>query len=105
VLSDLDLGTLIVDMDTAALNLTGTVVDCSNNPVANGFVNVSLEGLNYSTAVSNGAFSLSIVRCSGSTETAVLTAADYGTQQVGKGVSLTVKSGSQDAGQLSACGN
>src|SRR6185369_3575739 len=45
VLSDLDLGSLVVNMDTAALTLTGTVVDCNNKPVVSGFVNISLEGV------------------------------------------------------------
>jgi hypothetical protein len=105
VLADQDLGTLTVNIETTALTFTGTVVDCSNKPVANGWVNVLLDGLNYRASVTNGAFALPIIRCSGSTSQAQITAGDYGAQQAGKATSVSVKTGSMDLGQLSACGN
>ena len=104
VLANQDLGTLTVDPDNAVLTLTGTVKDCSNNAVATGYVNVLLEGLSYRAPITDGAFSLEIARCSGSTADAQVTAMDLGAQQTGKTVTVSVKSGPQDLGILSACG-
>ena len=103
-LGDQDLGTITVTLNATTLTLTGTVVDCSNSPVASGFVNAYIEGLNYRAAVTAGAFTLSFVRCSNSTVPVELTAGDYGTSQQGATSQVSVSSGSQDVGQLSACG-
>jgi len=104
-LADQDLGTLTVNVENTKLVFTGTVVDCSNKPVASGFVNVLLDGLNFRAPVTNGTFTLPIKRCSGSTSVAHITAGDYAVQQAGKASTVSVKSDNVDLGQLSACGN
>ena len=104
ILADLNLGNVTVDLGTAALILTGTVTDCSNSPVATGYVSVLVDGLSYRAAVSNGVFAMSIARCSAAKTSATLTAGDLGTLQTGQPVELDVTKDSIDVGTLSACG-
>ncbi|HEX9513395.1 MAG TPA: carboxypeptidase-like regulatory domain-containing protein [Puia sp.] len=104
VLTDEDLGNPTVDVSNGTVVLNGTVVDCSNNPVVNGYVNAYIDGLNYRSGVTNGAFTLNISRCSVAPAQAQLTAGDYGTSQQGNASTISVTTGSQNAGQLSACG-
>jgi len=102
-LSDQDLGTIVVTIDHAELTLTGTVVDCYNNPVTNGYVNAYLDGLNYRAMLVNGAFTLPVSRCFSTSVPVALTAVDLvGAQQNSK--TITASTGDVDAGQLSACG-
>jgi hypothetical protein len=103
-LADLDLGTITVSEPPVALALSGTVVDCSNNPVASGWVNVLLEGLNYRIAVTKGSFTMNISRCSAVEANLQVTAGDYGTSQQGSASRFSVTTGTQNLGQLSACG-
>jgi len=102
--SDQDLGTIIVSLDETDLALTGTVVDCNNSPVANGFVNAYLDGLNYRSAVTNGSFNMLVHRCYVSSTQVQLTAGDYSSSQQGSTTQMTVKTGKTDVGQLSTCG-
>jgi hypothetical protein len=103
-LTDQDLGNPTVDVESASLTLQGTVVDCSNSPVTNGYVNAYIEGLNYRAAVSNGSFTLTINRCSVAPVDAQLTGGDYGSAQQGTASTVSVTTGSKNVGQLSACG-
>jgi len=104
LVSNLDMGTITVQLDDVMLNLSGTVVDCSNNPVTNGYVTAYLDNLTYRTAVNNGKFSISIHRCYSAAAQLQLTAVDKGGQQQGTTVSQSVTKGDLDVGQLSACG-
>ncbi|MDR3712875.1 MAG: hypothetical protein P4L51_08670 [Puia sp.] len=104
VLADLDLGTITVSQSSTALTLTGTVVDCSSNPVASGTVSALLEGLTYRAAVMNGSFTLSISRCSTEQASLQVIAVDNTTSQAGTATTVSVTTGSQDLGQLIACG-
>ena len=98
-----DLGTIVVTVTHAELTLTGTVVDCYDNPVSNGFVNAYLDGLNYRAMLVDGAFTLPVNRCFNTSVPVVLTAVDLsGSQQNSK--TITAGTGDVDAGQVSACG-
>jgi len=103
-LADMDLGTLTVTLNSGTVTVTGKVVDCSNTPVTTGFVNIQVDGLNYRTAVANGNFSQSIIRCNATQAEMKLTAGDYSSQQIGTASSVSVTSGQVNAGQLVACG-
>jgi hypothetical protein len=104
-LADVDLGTITVTIPQTGLTVTGTVVDCFNNPVANGYVNVYIDGLNYRAGVTNGKFTLSLTRCYNGNATAQITAGDLGTAQQGGTVTQNdVQPGTLDVGTLSACG-
>lgn len=104
-LADQDLGTVTVTVDASDLTLTGTVVDCSNNPVDSGYVSVLVDGLTRRAAVAKGAWTLSVSRCYSSSTPVVLTAVDLLNQQAGAASTISAASGAVDAGQLSACGN
>jgi hypothetical protein len=98
----------VVTVNTPAqiqVTISGTVVNCTGNPVTNGVVNVLLNGKNNRTTINNGNFSMVINRCEATAATAQLQALDLGTSQQGPAVNLNVTSGSANAGQLNGCGS
>ncbi|MDO6429872.1 carboxypeptidase-like regulatory domain-containing protein [Flavitalea sp. BT771] len=103
-LADQDLGTLTVNSEIASLTLSGTVVNCNGGIVDSGYVNVVVEGLNYRSAVSKGAFTVNVTRCATATTSVSLLAGDYKTLEQGSSISLSADTGKNDAGQLTACG-
>jgi hypothetical protein len=99
-----DLGTFTVTANPDQMvTVHGTVVDCGNSPVANGFVSITLDGLNYGAAVTNGNFSASILKCSGNSTNLQMQAGDYTTQMLSDTIILAVTGGDLNAGQLTAC--
>jgi len=102
-LTDQDLGTVTVNMVNAKLTITGTVVDCSNNPVDSGFVNALVDGLNYRAVVTNGAFSLPVSRCYESNASVQLVAEDLATSQASTVTTISADTGTVSAGTLTAC--
>lgn len=102
--ADVNLGTVTVNIVTADLTLTGTVIDCSNNPVDSGFVTARIDGLNYAAVVKNGSFTLPVVRCFNSNTSVTLIPGNYQTAQTGSPVTITADTGLVNVGQLSACG-
>ena len=105
VLAPIDLGTVTITDPETDLTLTGKVVDCFNNPVDSGYVNVAVDGLNYRAAVANGSFTLAIHRCYNSNVPVNIAAADLSTSQQGGTSTIgNVIQGKVDAGTLSACG-
>jgi hypothetical protein len=104
-LAPIDLGTVTVTDPETDLTLSGKVVDCFNNPVDSGYVNVFVDGLNYRAAVAKGSFTLPIHRCYNSNVPVSIAAADLGTaQQGGTSTISNVIQGKLDVGTLSACG-
>jgi len=101
--ADVNLGTVTVNIQNAELTLTGTVVNCSNNPVDSGYVNVLLDGLNYRAAVANGAFTLPINRCYLSTDPVQLLAVDLSDNQQSTVTTINADTGTVSVGQLTAC--
>ena len=104
-LTDQDLGTVTITVSSSDLTLSGNVVDCSNNPVDSGYVNVLVDGLNYRAAVTKGAFKLPVHRCYSTTIPIALTAYDFQAQQGGAASMVNGSTGDLNAGQLSACGS
>lgn len=101
--ADVSLGTVTVNLTHAELTLTGTAVDCNNNPVDSGFVSALVDGLNYRGSLSNGTFTLPISRCYLSTVSVQVLAVDDSTGQQSNVVTLTADTGTINVGQLSAC--
>jgi hypothetical protein len=100
-----DLGTITVNMTaTAAVTISGTVVNCNIAPVANGFVDISIDSMHHRAVVTNGSFSTTITRCSSGPTTAVITAYDLVANQNGPATNVAVNSATVNAGQLNACG-
>jgi len=99
--SPISLGTIAINppvFNTAIV--TGTVLDCTGNPVSNGFV--TINGLIISTNAS-GTFNATLTLCS-LPPTVTVAAYDMSTgESVGK--SVTISSGVNNLGTLSACGD
>ena len=99
-----DLGTIsIISNPDQMVTVHGTVVDCGNSPVANGFVSITLDGLNYGAAVTNGNFSATILKCSGNSSNLLIQAGDYASQMLGDRIAVTVTGSDLNTGQLTAC--
>jgi len=102
-LADENLGTVTVIVAHAELTLTGTVVDCNNNPVDSGFVNAIVDGLNYRAAVRQGTFTLPVSRCLISSGSVPMLAMDLNSGQQSTVTNVTADTGTVNAGQLTAC--
>ena len=83
--------------------ISGLVVDCSNQPVAKGSVELIVSQRVYRAKVTNGAYSFSINVCSASQQ-GNLTAIDSSNSQQSSSSTLTITTGSNNAGTLTACG-
>ena len=101
-----DLGVIQVTIPTPnQVTITGTVTDCSNNPVTNGAVLIYTGGaFAYTVPVTNGAFSHTILRCNGGTLNFSVLGVDYTTLQQGVPYSGTATTGTANVGAIQACG-
>jgi len=102
-LSDQNLGTVTVNIVNAELTVTGNVVNCTNNPVDSGYVEVEVDGLYFEALLKNGAFSLPITRCVAGNAPVQLFAHDFSTTMTSTVTTITADSGTVNAGTLSAC--
>jgi hypothetical protein len=104
--SDASLGTITVTLPPVnSLTITGTLVNCSNANVTNGSVVIyTSNGHSYTTAVTNGAFSLTIIRCDNTTLNFSVLGIDNAALQQGNPVSGSGTSGTVNVGTIQACG-
>ena len=104
--SNTSLGNVTVNIPAVnQVLLTGNVVNCSNQPVTNGYVFIYYSGGNYTTAnITNGSFSANIINCSANTLNFSVSPVDHSAQQQGNPVSSSGISGIVNMGTLSACG-
>ena len=88
-------------------NVSGSIVDCNNNPVTSGSVIVQKDNINYQYAInSNGTFNFSIPVCNATDpEPVTIIAEDNSTLQTGDPVSISLNNGSNSVGTLKACTN
>ncbi len=102
--SPLSLGTIIVSPPSANVtNVSGTVVDCSGNPVSNGYVSITTATSNTILATNaSGGFSAAITLCS-LPATATITAYDMVAGESGSSTT-TLSTGLTILGPLTACG-
>lgn len=90
---------------TNNLAITGTVKNCAGNNVTNGAVSIYVTGGNYySVPVTNGTFTLNLLRCGGNTVNFSITAVDYSTLQQSVPVGGSGTSGTVNVGSIQACG-
>jgi hypothetical protein len=100
-----DLGTISVTSNPDQMvTVHGTVVDCGNSPVANGYVSITLDGMNYGAAVVNGNYSATILKCSGNGSNLQIYGGDYTTQVLTDTIVMAVTGGDVSVGTLTACG-
>jgi hypothetical protein len=102
--TNVSLGTITITNNTYTANVTGTVTDCSNNPVTNGSVMVNVNQRYYRFPVSNtGSFDFNMLMCS-SSATATIVAEDYASSQQSSSLNTTLNAGTNTLGNLQACG-
>jgi hypothetical protein len=100
-----DMGVITITTPVAAtVTLTGTATKCNLEPVNNGFVDVYLEGLSYRGTITNGAYSISINRCSNTAATAEVFAVDLDASQYGNKFNVAVNAGAVTVPTIAACG-
>lgn len=104
--TDLSLGNITIGGTNLSYSVvTGSVTDCSNNPVTNGYVMMNADGLYYRYDLnSSGGFSFDALICSGTAITANLIAIDFTNNQQSPQQTITLIPGNVNAGTLQACG-
>lgn len=100
--SDIDLGTLTGNMGQGMVTLTGSVTNCSGQPVTNGYVQTYDNGFYNRIAVNNGSFSFTGLACTNTVTSYV--AVDNVTHQQNNPQTVTLVPGINNLGALSACG-
>jgi Carboxypeptidase regulatory-like domain len=100
-----NLGTITVTLSPVnTLQITGSAVNCANQPVTNGNVLVYFEGQLYNRPINNGNFSLTITRCSNSSSVVEVVAVDNAGMQQSNTWNGNATTGTVNTGTLSACG-
>lgn len=103
--SNLSLGVITIPSTTlGTATVTGTVTDCTNNPVTNGYLLVQENGFFSRYDLSNtGAFNFSRLLCNNSA-TVTIFAEDLGASQQSTPITQTLVPGANAIGNLQACG-
>lgn len=104
--ADASLGTISVTIPPAnSLIITGTVTNCANANVTNGVAIIYTGGTySYSVPVTNGTFSISVLRCSAGPLSFSVLGIDYATLQQGPAVNGSGTTGTVNVGPVQACG-
>jgi hypothetical protein len=100
--SDVDLGTLTGNMGQSVVTITGTVTNCSNQPVTDGYVQTYDHGFYNRINIVNGNFSFTGLACTNTTVNYVVV--DYATHQQNAPQSITLVPGVNNLGAITACG-
>ena len=102
-----NLGVITISSTTSGLvTLKGKLLNCSNNPVSNGYAIIYYNNHTYYSATdASGNFSRTFTQCGSVTGGAQVLGVDGTAQQQGSMVNLTVTTPVTDAGNVAACGN
>lgn len=98
--ADVDLGDIQGNLGQGAVTLQGTVVNCANNPVTDGYIQFYDGGFNHRIPIYNGSFSFSGTACVNTTTSYVVV--DRATFRQSEPQTITL-SGQHNLGTLSAC--
>ncbi|MFT5384586.1 MAG: hypothetical protein ACI8VT_003662 [Saprospiraceae bacterium] len=99
---DTDLGIITVG-SSELLDITGTIVDCNNDPVTNGWLELTLSGTTYTYYVDDGNISMTVFNCDNATSLTVV-AVNIDDLEASSELSFTVVD-PLDLGEIQACGN
>lgn len=103
--SNTNLGTITVTIPSQnSLTITGSAVNCANQPVTNGNALIYFDGVYYNKPVSNGSFSMTVTRCSNSSAAIEVVVIDNVGNQQSATWTGTASNGTVSTGTLSACG-
>lgn len=100
--SNIDLGAITGNLGQATATLTGTVTNCSGQPVTNGYVQTYDNGFYNRIPVTNGSFSFTGTMCNNLPVNYI--AVDNGAQQQNQPQSIILVPGTNNLGALNACG-
>ncbi|MFT3912355.1 MAG: hypothetical protein QM737_23210 [Ferruginibacter sp.] len=101
--NDFNLEVIKINPGPNEAKITGTVLNCNNTPVTNGFVFLSDQnGMTQSAYVHNGIFNLSLFYCN-STMTCIAIDSDNMQQSISQQVNLI--NGNNDLGSIITCGS
>ena len=102
--TNVSLGTIVINNSVYYATITGTVTNCSGQPVTNGAVRVKMNGFYSRYLLSNtGSFNILTFLCNGSIPINIMPE-DYTTSQQGSISNHTVSAGSNPLGNFQACG-
>jgi hypothetical protein len=101
--SDINLGTINATVVTNPITFAGTLADCSGTGIANGILDIYMDGIYTSSNVKNGTFSVTINRCISTAATAQITAIDLTTNLQDTVLLQNVTTASFDSLKLSTC--
>ena len=99
--TDVNLGSIKVDLQQYATQFNGTVNKCSGAPVTDGYVIIAGVGYNHIINLQNGVFNASVLVCPNANATIV--AIDRGTSEQSLPQNIAVVTGTNNVGTLSAC--
>lgn len=103
--SNVSLGTITANSNTSAASISGTVTNCSNAAVTNGSLLVKMNNVYFRYTVSNtGAFNISTLLCNATSLPIEVIAEDLDASQQSAQTSFTIVPGSNNIGNLQACG-
>jgi hypothetical protein len=103
--ADTDLGDITLNAPNLSLvEVTGTVVDCANNPLTNGWVAINVSGQVFQTYVSDGTYSISYYNCNSETEMTVQ-ATNITDLQQSDVMTYSITAPITTIPQIAACGN
>lgn len=103
--SNKDLGTITVSPTVQySVQISGSAVNCSNQPVTNGNALIYFEGHLYTKAITNGSFSATITRCSNNSANVEVVVVDNTASQQSITWASTATTGAINTGVLNACG-
>jgi len=103
--SNTNLGTITVSIPSQnSLTITGSAVNCANQPVTNGNALIYFDGVYYNKPINNGSFSMTVTRCSNSNAAVEIVVIDNVGNQQSATWNGTASSGTVNTGTLSACG-
>jgi len=103
--SNTNLGTITVSIPAQnSLQITGSAVNCANQPVTNGNALIYFDGVYYNKPITNGNFSMTVTRCSNSSAAIEVVAVDNIGNEQSSTWSGTASSGTVSTGTMSACG-
>ena len=104
--SNISLGDIIVaNTSTSVANVNGTVTDCNNSPLTNGYIIMLKDNQYYRYNVSNtGTFDFTTLLCSGSSQDVTFIAEDALTGQQSSPIAYTINSGNNVIANIQACG-
>ncbi|MFT3912353.1 MAG: carboxypeptidase-like regulatory domain-containing protein [Ferruginibacter sp.] len=102
--TNIDLGTIHADLAQYAIEATGSVNDCNNAPVTNGYVIIAgPNNVKYAAFINNGTYTVTFLDCLD--ENYTLTGVDLNTNNEGVSSSFVLSAGINNIAPMYLCGS